>query len=182
MFERFTREARQIVVDAQAECRRLHDSRITSVHLMLALAGSDAPLGRLLAEHGITRDGIDTAARAGESVLDDRAANDLRRLGIDLDAVREAVESNFGPGALDRPAKGRRRRGGHLPFTADAKKALELSLREALRLQSKEIRVEHLALGLLRTPGAHLQPVLDALAVDVPALRGVLERRLRSAA
>lgn len=43
MFERFTREARQVVVDAQAECRRLHDPGVTSVHLLLALTREDGP-------------------------------------------------------------------------------------------------------------------------------------------
>ena len=45
------------------------------------------------------------------------------------------VEEAFGPGALDRTraADGRRVLGGHIPFDREAKKALELALREALR-------------------------------------------------
>jgi hypothetical protein len=50
-------------------------------------------------------------------------------VGIDLDEVRRSVEEAFGPGALDR---GRGARAGHIPFTRGAKKALELSLHEAL--------------------------------------------------
>ncbi|MFV0306787.1 MAG: Clp protease N-terminal domain-containing protein [Desertimonas sp.] len=37
MFERFTREARAVVVRAQSEARRLDDGHIGSEHLLLAL-------------------------------------------------------------------------------------------------------------------------------------------------
>jgi len=40
--------------------------------------------------------------------------------------------------------------GGHIPFTPRAKKALEISLREALALGDNFIGTEHLLLGLLR--------------------------------
>jgi ATP-dependent Clp protease ATP-binding subunit ClpA len=167
MFERFTREARQVVVDAQAECRRLHDPGVTSVHLLLALIREDGPLADLLAQHGLSR-----------AALDDHAVDALRSIGIDVEAVREAVEREFGRGALDRAGH----RKGHLAFRADAKKCLELSLREAIRLKNREIRVEHLALALLRDPGILLRPILTGLAVDVPSLRLDLEQRLRPAA
>src|SRR5580704_19337827 len=42
------------------------------------------------------------------------------------------------------------RTGERLPFTPEAKKALEFSLREALRLKHSYIGTEHLLLGLLR--------------------------------
>ncbi len=167
MFERFTHEARQVVIDAQEECRRLHDPGVTSVHLLLALTGAERPLADLLARHGLTR-----------AALDEHAADALRTFGIDVQAVREAMERKFGKGALDRVP----RRAGHLPFRSDAKKCLELSLREAIRLKSREIRVEHLALALLRAPGPMVGPILAGLAVDVPALRRDLELRLRPAA
>ena len=99
----------------------------------------------------------------------------LRDLGIDLEAVRRRAEELFGPGALDRATDGstgsrwRRGRsaparcgdgdvprsgGGRLRFTADGKKALELALREALRLDSRSISVEHVVLGMVRADGA----------------------------
>ncbi len=167
MFERFTPEARQVVIDAQEECRRLHDPGITSVHLLLALTREERPLADLLARHGLTR-----------AALDEHAADALRTFGIDVHAVREAMERKFGKGALDRVP----RRTGHVPFRSDAKKCLELSLREAIRLKSGEIRVEHLALGMLRAPGPMVGPILAALGVDVPALQRDLEQRLRPAA
>jgi hypothetical protein len=63
------------------------------------------------------------------------------------------VARTFGRDAFDdslRKSGRRRRRRGHLPFTRSAKKALELSLREALVHGDKEIGCEYLLLGILR--------------------------------
>ena len=80
--------------------------------------------------------------------------------------MRERVERAFGPGALSR--RGRCRRGGtsgRVPFSARAKKALELTLREAVSLGERDLRAEHLVLGLLRER--------DGVAARVLAERGV---------
>ena len=55
--------------------------------------------------------------------------------------------------------------GGHIPFAKESKKALELSLREALALRHNYIGTEHMLLGLLHGEGA---------AHDVLVARGVL--------
>jgi ATP-dependent Clp protease ATP-binding subunit ClpA len=97
---------------------------------------------------------------------DDIDRDALATLGIDLDAVRERVERAFGPGALIRRRRCRRGTvGGQLPFTPRAKKALELTLREALSLGQRELRDEHVVLGLLREG--------DGVAAQVLATRGV---------
>jgi ATP-dependent Clp protease ATP-binding subunit ClpC len=59
--------------------------------------------------------------------------------------------------------------GERLPFTPEAKKVLELSLREALRLKHKYIGTEHLLLGLLRMDE---QLAADLFAVNLELLRG----------
>ena len=105
-----------------------------------------------------------------ESVQEDPDA--LATLGIDLDAIRERVERAFGPGALTR----RRpcRRGGigpMVPFTARAKKALELSLREAINLSQRDLRAEHLVLGLLREGDGVAARVLTERGVTLAAAR-----------
>jgi ATP-dependent Clp protease ATP-binding subunit ClpA len=54
-------------------------------------------------------------------------------------------------------------------------KSLELALREAVRLHSRDIDETHLLLGVLRdgrTPGAR---ALSDAGADVPALRTALE-------
>jgi prophage maintenance system killer protein len=70
------------------------------------------------------------------------AAKALESLGVSLGAVRAQVEELIGHGQ-SAPA-------GHLPFTPRAKKALALSLREALQLGHNYIGTEHILLGLAR--------------------------------
>src|SRR5438128_7915652 len=69
------------------------------------------------------------------------AAKALESLGVSLEAVRAQVEEIIG--------QGQQAPSGHIPFTPRAKKVLELSLREALRLGHNYIGTEHLLLGLL---------------------------------
>jgi hypothetical protein len=137
MFERFTADARNVVVVAQEQARTLDHCWIGTEHILLALARSrgiaarvlrdfDLDHGRLL---GATVALLGTAHRDGAP--DPQA---LESIGIDLDAVRRRVEETFGPGALERalPRSRRRRRGvRHIPFTGRAKKALERALRES---------------------------------------------------
>ena len=171
MFERFTREAREVVVAAQEEARRLRHGRIGTEHLLLGLlAGPATTSARTLGRHGITRDGVVASVRT--LVGDDLDADALTTLGIDLDAVRERVEEAFGPGALDRRPGDRSP--GHLPFTPRARKVLELSLREALTLRSRSIADGHVLLGLLREGEGLAMKVLHDRGVDLPALRDEL--------
>src|SRR6476661_8078723 len=121
MFERFTEEARQVVVLAQQEARELHSGHIGTEHLLLGLldqAGSAS--GAVLARHGLSRASVVEAIRAFRSG-DGLDAEALGTVGIDLDAVRDSVEATFGPGALDVPGRGRPPT-GHIPFSGRAKK------------------------------------------------------------
>ncbi|WP_324276860.1 Clp protease N-terminal domain-containing protein [Blastococcus brunescens] len=115
MFERFTLEARQTVVRAQDEARRLHSGRIGTEHLLLSLLRQPTPSAAVLTRHGLTHDAVVEAVvgYVGDGDLD---ADALTALGIDLDAVRTSVEASFGPGALDRPT-GSTASAGHIPFT-----------------------------------------------------------------
>ncbi|WP_456236745.1 Clp protease N-terminal domain-containing protein [Actinomadura soli] len=103
-------------------------------------------------------------------------------LGIDLDAVREATERTFGPGALDVPAREGRGPRGHIPFTPKAKKALELSLRHAVRLKQKQIRQGHILLALLHDDEFLSVRLATEAGVDLPALRAHVERLTASLA
>jgi ATP-dependent Clp protease ATP-binding subunit ClpA len=179
MFERFTAEARQVVVGAQHEARRLHHGRIGTEHLLLSLLGQQTSSAAVLARHGLTRDGVADAVvgYVGNGDLDAEA---LTALGIDLDAVRTTVEATFGAGALDRPASGPRDLQGHIPFTPRAKKVLELSLREAIAMKSKGIADGHIALGLLREGEGLAAKVLADRGIDPADLRRDLTEALRS--
>lgn len=170
MFERFTRDARQTVVQAQAEATALHHPRIGTEHLLLGLVGQEGtPTSAVLARHGLTRE---TVLESVAALVGDLDAEALTSLGIDLDAVRERVEATFGPGALDDPA---RRSGsttaGRIPFDSRAKKVLELSLREALALKHRHIADGHIALGLLREGEGLAMKVLHDRGIDTVELR-----------
>jgi ATP-dependent Clp protease ATP-binding subunit ClpA len=167
MFERFTEEARSAVVAAQEEARALHAGHIGAQHLVLGIAREPGRVaGPVLSGLGLDAPSLREALEE-----DDGDAAALASLGIDLDEVRRRVEAAFGEGALEGAPgpggrRGRRDRGG-MPFTPDAKKALELSLREALRLGDTHIGAEHVLLGTTR--------------VREPALHAALRRRGRTA-
>lgn len=201
MFERFTRDARDSVVATVDHAQRLKAERIEATHLLLALCSRPSPVAITLQRHGISTATVEAVLPATTPVpstpptAEDAAA--LKALGIDLDAIRRSLEATFGPGALDRvtpPQRhtgrfGRRGRGGssgsgqgHLSFSRGAKKTLELALREAVRLDSGEIRGDHLALGLLRADDPGLSGVLTALGVEPATLRTDLESGLRRSA
>ncbi len=173
MFERFTKDAREAVVLAQEEAVALHHGWIGTEHLLLGMLRADGDGARLLAGFGVDADSVrgDVVRIVGRGEDDlDREA--LATLGIDLEAVRERVERAFGPGALSR--RGRCRRGGlgsAVPFSARAKKVLELTLREAISLGERDLRGEHLVLGLLREG--------DGVAARILAERGVTHAAAR---
>lgn len=178
MFERFTRDARDVVVRAQAAAGEAGSRSIDGRHLLLCLVESDGP-----ARSGLEAVGLDTVAftdrlraEISRGGLD---AGALASVGIDLDAVRERADAVFGEGALDRA--NRRWRSGHLPFSPDAKKVLELALREAIRLHVNRIDSAMLLLGVLRSTGsqaeASLRTALSENGSSVADLRAVLEQR-----
>ncbi|MFD0658077.1 Clp protease N-terminal domain-containing protein [Thermocatellispora tengchongensis] len=116
MFERFTKAARDAVVQAQQEARTLGHGRIGTEHILLAmLSATDRPPAQVLAAMGLTYDEARAAVRRYVGT-DDLDADALGTIGIDLGAVREKVEQVFGPGALDRPRGSRAPLGGHVPF------------------------------------------------------------------
>ncbi|MFI0406893.1 Clp protease N-terminal domain-containing protein [Actinomadura sp. 3N508] len=180
MFERFTDGARRVVVDAQAEARELRHHHIGTEHLLLSLLNGGGEITRAVAEHGLDASGLRARiVRKSEDPLDPEA---LSMLGIDLDAVREATERTFGPGALDLPPGRSRGPKGHVPFTPKAKKALELSLRHAIRLKQKAIHEGHILLGLLHDDEFLSVRLATEAGVDVPALRAQIERLTTSRA
>lgn len=159
MFEKFTKSARSTVVAAQEYARDLRSPEIRVEHLLLGLLSEAEPsLRTLLERNGITHDtalnDLTTAART--ELLGAEDAEALRSIGIDLDAVRKSLEENFGADALDRATPPEESRGrlrfGHIPFSRNAKKALELSLREAVARKDTTIEAGHILLAILRAP------------------------------
>jgi hypothetical protein len=109
MFERFTGTARHVVVQAQADARRLGHNYIGCEHLLLAAVAAAEPASAVLRDHGVTPERVEaeilrTIGR-GQTVdplgcLDREA---LAFIGIDVDVVRARIEAAFGPDALTGP-------------------------------------------------------------------------------
>jgi ATP-dependent Clp protease ATP-binding subunit ClpC len=97
----------------------------------------------------------------------------LTSLGAALAPARAQVEEMVG--------RGRQAPVGDIPFTARAKKVLELSLREALQLGHNYIGSEHILLGLVREGEGGGTEILKRLEVDTDKVRrdvlGVLRVR-----
>jgi ATP-dependent Clp protease ATP-binding subunit ClpA len=94
------------------------------------------------------------------------AAKVLAGFGMTLNGARQDVTELVGTGKSDMS--------GHIPFTPQAKKTLEYSLREALQLDQNYIGTEHLLLGSLRDPngtgGQLLRKYGDLMAIRAAVL------------
>ena len=111
MFERFTPGARTAVIHAQQHARRLGHRYIGPEHLLLGLAATGEPAGRVLREHGLTPEFVEeeivrrAGLGAGAGLFVDLDQSALSVIGIDLDAVRARIEASFGTGALARASQ-----------------------------------------------------------------------------
>jgi ATP-dependent Clp protease ATP-binding subunit ClpA len=195
MFERFTDQARDVVVHAQEESRRLGHGHVGTEHLLLALLDPSAgATATVLADAGIdastVRAAVQRCLAQPRTPLTEEDAAALRSIGIDLERVLSRLEATLGSAALA-PAAERRRRGlfrrrrrvrGHVPFTPRSKKVLELSLREAIALRHGHIGSEHILLGLIREGEGRGALVLVQHGVDLKALRAATLRALDQAA
>jgi len=97
-------------------------------------------------------------------------AKALVALGVSLEAMRADVERIVGRGE-GAPT-------GHIPFTRRAKKVLELSLREALKLHHNYIGTEHIVLGLVREGEGVAAKILVESGADLSEIRQEVLRLL----
>jgi ATP-dependent Clp protease ATP-binding subunit ClpA len=185
MFERFGQRARDVVVGAQTQARGLRHPYIGTEHLLLALL--DPAVGAaatVLRDAGIeaprVRQEVQRLVGMGRPPLTAEDAEALSAIGIDLPAVLARIEDTLGPGALivARPPTRRRRllRRRRLapcavPFSARAKKVLQLAVREAFARHEDQVAPEHLLLGLLREGRGLACRVLRDAGADLNQLR-----------
>jgi hypothetical protein len=94
------------------------------------------------------------------------AARAVTAQGVSLDAVRRAVTESLPPGVDEAPEL--------VPFDAGAKKALELTFRQALRLGHNYIGTEHILLALLECEEGDESGVLTGLGVDRQAAEATI--------
>jgi hypothetical protein len=101
--------------------------------------------------------------------------------GVSLDAVRQAATAAFPPAADELPAL--------IPFDAQAKKALELTFREALKLGHNYVGTEHILLalleledgaGLLAGLGVNKTSAEEYIAAAVSALAAAIQDQGRA--
>lgn len=197
MLERFTEEARQTVVLARENARRLGEGYVGSEHVLLGLLDQPETLSaRLLTDRGLDKAQAEaTVSRllgAAHRAAEQLDAGALASIGIDLSSVRDKVEEAFGPGALDRPPfqtrSSRPASGRLIRFSERAKRVLALALREALRPQHRHITDGrlciadgHLLLGLLEVSDGTAAEIIVAAGIDAAALRNELEAQLSAA-
>lgn len=128
MFERFTDTARRVLVLAQEEARTLGHSFIFREHLLLAV----------MDEAEAHPDSVSSAIFAAGGA----PADALRGVITQAASQRDAQARSRDPEAANPKSQ---------PFSAAAKKTLELSLREALQLGHNYIADFHLLLAMVRS-------------------------------
>jgi hypothetical protein len=169
MFERFSGGGREAVREGVAEARRLGATAVGPEHLLIGVAARGAIVvsGQAFPVPGFNPEPPvptivvrpDDLRRILRDV--DPEAEALAAIGISLPAVLQSLEEAFGPDALSCD--------GRLPFRADAKRVLELSLREAVELRRRTIGTSELLLGLLREP-SRASELLARMDIDAAAL------------
>jgi len=120
---------------AQEEAKRYRHSSVGTEHLLLALV------------------------REGEGV----AAKVLANLGVELKAVRQAVEDAVGAG--NQPVT------GDIGLTQRARRVVELAVDEARRQGHQYVGTEHLLLGLVREGESVAARILEKLGVQLEQAR-----------
>lgn len=193
MPERFTGDARQVIVLASEQARRLGHGFIGGEHLLYGLASVDGEVSAVLRERGVTPERVEAEFvrligpqnTARGTLFDTLDRDALTALGIDLDTVQQQIETAFGRAALAPdplvPRRWRRSRPRHvtgqLPFTRRAKKCLERSLREARAHSAGGPGAEHIALALLAMDNGLPHRILSVIGAPAPRLRAEIRDR-----
>jgi ATP-dependent Clp protease ATP-binding subunit ClpA len=201
MPEQFTGDARQVVVRASEQARRLGHGFIGGEHLLYGLASAGGEVGAVLRERGVTPERVEAEFvrligpenTASGTLFDTLDREALTSIGIDLDTVRERIEAAFGPAAfapdarvprrwrLPRPGRGPRRTTEHLPLTRRAKNCLDSSLREAQAHSGGHLGPEHIALALLAMDDGVPHRILSVIGASAPRLGAEIRDRYRQA-
>ena len=165
----YTAASREVARLAHDEARALGHGSVDVTHLLYALA---SPVGGS-ARTALRRAGLTVGAASpvgADGMLDEEA---LALYGVDLGAVRAAVERQFGHGALDRPPR-LAMRSGHLPLTGAASRSLRRARAHTRRRHAISTDVGDLLLGVIGGRRSEGRRELAARGVDVGRLRRML--------
>lgn len=130
MFDKFTERAQKAIGLAQEEAKRLKHNYIGTEHILLGLLGE------------------------GEGI----AAKVLMNSGIELDKLRQRIESMVGVGKEGAELQG---------ITPRTKTVFEYSFEEARKLNHNYVGTEHLLLGLIREGEGIAAKVLVGMGLDI---------------
>ena len=139
----FTPRAQQVLQLARQEADRFNHGYIGTEHVLLGLIA------------------------LGQGV----AVTVLRRMGLDLETVRMAVEKAVGVGSDMKTV-------GNVPYTPRVKKVLALAGTEARSMNVEFVGTEHILLGLLREGEGVAARVLANLHVDIEKTREAVMKEL----
>jgi ATP-dependent Clp protease ATP-binding subunit ClpA len=135
-FDRFNDRAKRVLALAQDEAIRFNHNYIGTEHVLL----------------GLIREGEGVAARALDS------------LGVELSALRRAVELSIGRGeAATAPSE--------ITLSPRTKKVIELAIDEARKLGHSHVGTEHLLLGIVREGEGIASGILPSLGVSLERVR-----------
>ncbi|MFI5674939.1 Clp protease N-terminal domain-containing protein [Streptomyces cellulosae] len=178
MFERFTKDARDVVRGAVEHAERSGAQSVEAEHMLLALLDREASRGSFaLAALGLAerRETVRAAVvearrRAGLSRAE---ADALAGLGIDVSEIVTRIEEVHGVGAMSGDRKDKAWWSGRRTFGRTAKEVLEKALRIAVSRRDRHIGDEHILLALTARPGVPAEVLADH-AVTYEALVRVL--------
>jgi ATP-dependent Clp protease ATP-binding subunit ClpC len=152
MFEGFTTDACEAVNLGQREASQLDCPFVGIEHILLGLL--------------LMRDAV--------------AAQTLESLGVTYEQVRRRfLNRDGGPSDVPgpQPFVPLGQRPLDVPFAPAAKRALEMSVREALTLGSASIDTEHILLGIIREPESPATRILTHIDAELPREKPVRQDR-----
>lgn len=135
----FTTGVRRALTAAREAAARLHHDYTSTEHILLGL--------------------IATRDQSGAKLLE--------ALGVDIDALRDRLESTVKPGTADRT-------GPDLPYTSRAKKSIELAVTEARERRDSYVGTGHLLAGLLREERGIAAQALTYNGVTIEAVGALI--------
>lgn len=139
----FSPRTQQVLALARREADRFHHDFVSTEHLLLGL---------IVLDQGV-------------------AVTVLKKLGLDLEAVRREVEQQVGTGP-EKPSY------PNMPYTPRVKRVLALADKERRSLGHTYVGTEHLFLGLLREGDGVAARVLKHFEVDIAEVRREILREL----
>ncbi|KOU67569.1 peptidase [Streptomyces sp. MMG1533] len=166
MFERFTKDARDVVRGAVEHAEGAGAQSVEAEHMLLALLDREASrasfglaaLGLADRKESVRHALAEARRRAGLTQADTDA---LAGLGIDVSEIVARVEEAHGVGAMSGDRKDRSWWSGRRSFGRDAKEVLERSLRIAVAHRDRHVGDEHILLALTARPGVPAEVLAD---------------------